>query len=79
MAGWSVVIADDRGKLLHAIAGTVPTDDYPDRTARDGEDYAILKLTEYATGSYTLHVDCRGTLDCVRFPKKAQQASNPRA
>ena len=53
----------------------------PAQVAKDGEDYAIVALTEHALVSPGVHLygDCSATLDCVSDPASAVSPDNPRA
>ena len=79
-AGWAIVQVDRFGQLIAAAYGAVPEDECPLQVARDGEDYAIMMLSQVAIAPFHLFIDCQGTVDCVQKGRSyATCASNPRA
>lgn len=79
-AGWSVVQVNRFGVPVHAAYGPVPEPEAPGQVARDGEDFALMMLSQVAEPPLRVYTDCQGTKGCFLEPKSASTGSgNPRA
>ncbi|CAK0798446.1 unnamed protein product, partial [Prorocentrum cordatum] len=66
-AGWAIAQCDDDGNLIAGVYGTVRRDLCPQQTARDGEDFAVWMLANYAGPAVEeVNIDCNGTVECLR-------------
>ncbi|CAK0803810.1 unnamed protein product, partial [Prorocentrum cordatum] len=66
-AGWAIAQCDDDGNLIAGVYGTVRRDLCPQQTARDGEDFAVWMLVNYAGPAVEeVNIDCNGTVECLR-------------
>ena len=79
VAGWSVVVLNRDHSFRGALFGSVPFQQAPLQVARDGEDWAASQALRHLGGQYTMHVDCKATLQCLWFPWKASDPRNARA
>eukprot|EP00959_Pyramimonas_sp_CCMP1952_P003476 72977-Pyramimonas_sp.AAC.1 len=65
--------------FLGAIYGVVPPEFATTHTARDGEDYAMLMVSQHVLGTFSVLADCKATLSCCTCPQSATSVANPRA
>ena len=75
-----MVQVDNLGNVIAAAYGHVPFRHGPRQTAKDGEDYAVLILTQCAMAPFELYADCQGTLDMLQGGQGlGASAGGPRA
>ena len=73
------MLYDSERRFVGVLYGAVPPLFGPQQVARDGEDFAVLKVSELVFGRFSVLSDCKGTLNCCRKPAMAQAPSNARA
>ncbi|CAK0854014.1 unnamed protein product [Prorocentrum cordatum] len=66
-AGWAIAQCDDDGNLVAGVHGTVRRDLCPQQTAKDGEDFAVWMLANFAGPAVEeVNIDGSATVTCLR-------------
>ncbi|CAK0864234.1 unnamed protein product, partial [Prorocentrum cordatum] len=63
----AIAQCDDDGNVVAGVYGTAQRDLWPQQTDKDGDDFAVWMLRNYAGAAVVeLNVECRSTVSCLR-------------